>query len=83
MKFTLTYLRGGAGRGVDGPGKGGSGLLGIGLRLCTKQDDFQPFKTVFKWSQGRALKKKKKAVQSINSQHNKQQFKTTIKITEF
>lgn len=54
MKFTLTYLRGGAGRGVDGPGKGGSGLLGIGLRLCTKQDDFQPFKTVFKWSQGRA-----------------------------
>lgn len=54
MKFTVPYLPGGAGRGVDGLWKGGGGLLGIGLGLSTKQAIFQPFKAVFKWSQGRA-----------------------------
>lgn len=57
----------------------GGGLLGRGPGIHTKRDNPQPYKAMFKRNQGRALEKKQ--FQSINFQHNKQQFKTTIKIT--
>lgn len=45
MKFTVPYLHGGAGRGVDGSGKGGGGLLGIGIKAMHQTSRFPAFQS--------------------------------------